>query len=150
MSLVVDFIGPHKEPQIKKVRSKSPVLFEGGRVTWRKDAEPGQTYKIPEKWRSRMVAGIPPEVRTTPREKFEALLQALIFDARTMFLRDGVVHWPASIKRELQAIGWKEGKPDMWKEVELLARRYVEITANKQRETDNKHVTTDWHGHYGA
>jgi hypothetical protein len=140
MSLVVDFVGPEMEPRIRRVRSKQTIL-DGGKVRFRRSEEPGQTYRVPDEMVRRM-HDLPTGPRLSDRAKFENLLQQLITDARTMFLRDGVVHWPASIKKQLMEMGWKEGKPNMWNEVEMLARRYVVATANRQKERDGKHVTT--------
>lgn len=88
-----------------------------------------------------------PVVRRTPRARFEQVLQTLITDAREQFQRTGYIAWPQSIVAELKAMGWKEGKPDMWNEVELLARKYIEEGANKAKATNSKFVTTPGHGH---
>jgi hypothetical protein len=146
---VVEFVGKEMKPKLRSVRSRATEV-QNGQVTWRKGHEPGQVFKVPEEMQRSMFEGLPPEARTSPREKFEALLQQLITDARTMFLRDGVVRWPESIKRQLVALGWREGKPNLWDEVEMITRHYVEMTANKQREEDRKKVVRDGHGHYGA
>ena len=92
---------------------------------------------------------LPPEIRQSPRQRYSALVQRLVKDART-FSHDGRVIWPESVVNELKAAGWRNGNPNLWEEVELLARRVVETGANKQREQDNKRVALDWSGHYTA
>lgn len=107
----------------------------------------GNPSEVPDIMRERMQASLPPVIRRDPRQRFDQLWLTLLNDARNHFQRTGYIAWPQSIVNELKALGWKEGKPDMWAEVELLTRKYITESENKNKATASRSVTTPGHGH---
>lgn len=97
-----------------------------------------------------LTADLPPVVRREARERYRVLVNRLYADGLRSYELFGYPVWPKSIADELRAFGWKEGNPDLWGQVETLARRYVEQGAHKQRESDQRKTTLDYHGHLTA
>lgn len=109
-----------------------------------------QNVPVPEEMVQRMQQDLPPVIRRTPRERLRVLVERLVHDARMFKGGDGLIHWPKSIEAELKLIGWKEGEPFLLDRIEELAGRFLVKAANQQRESDQRKVVKDWHGHYNA
>lgn len=109
-----------------------------------------QSVRVPEEMVQRMQEALPPVIRRTPRERLRVLVERLVHDARRSQQTFGYVKWPKSIEDELRLIGWKEGEPLLLERIEQLAGRFMEKAAHQQRESDQRKVVKDWHGHYNA
>ena len=115
---------------------------------WHPSYEPGRAFHAPV-----LTPDPEPVVRTTAREKFDLIYRTLMAEAVRFTQPDGSVAWPASVQRELSEAAWKQGKAGKLtreEQVELLARTYIVHAANKQKENDQKQVTTTYHGHSAA
>lgn len=55
-----------------------------------------------------------------------------------------------SVLREIKVLGTAKGRPDLDKQITDLAQRFIVRTANKQREANQRFVTTPGHGHLNA
>lgn len=117
---------------------------------WNRGNSPGTTHAVPGQMVQAMHSNLPAEIRTTAREKYRELVKRLWTDVNLTFYKDGEIRWPASIKNEIAVLGIAQGKPDLAKQVEALARRYMVKGARVQQTQDAKRVTRDWHGHYSA
>ncbi len=104
----------------------------------------------PEQMKAELSKDLPPVIRREARERYRVLANRLYADGLKSYELFGYPVWPKSVQDELRAFGWKEGNPDLWGQVEALARKYVEEGAHKQKEKDQKKSSLDWHGHLTA
>ncbi len=131
---------PGTEPLMRDPRT--------GEVRWKPEFQPGSA-----RTESIVLPPPPPEVRTTARAKYQALIQVLTHEAIRFTRPDGSVAWPLSVQRDLDEAAWKLGSPGRLtreEQVELLARNYIVWQANKEKENESRRVTTGFHGHYTA
>ena len=135
-------LAPWTEASIRPMKKGAPEEWD--------PAANGAVYEVPQSQVEALHAGLPQEIRRTAREKYKELVKRLYADANAMFYKDGVIRWPRSIEREIQVLGIAQGKPDLAKQVEALARRYIEKGARTQQAQDRKRVTRDWSGHLSA
>ena len=98
----------------------------------------------------RQLRDVPAMPRREPRERFKVLVAKLVQDALPSYRRLGYPVWPVSVQQELKALGWREGDPKLWEQVESLARSYIERGARMQAEQDSHKVSRGWHGHLSA
>lgn len=120
---------------------------------------PGETRRVEDRMIQQLETGLPPLRRRSHQERFRSMFDRLASVALDSYRRVGYVAWPASIKAELKELGWKEGDPKLaeyggeqqvYDQVTMLTRRYIERASNKQKEVDQGKVTLDWHGHYST
>jgi hypothetical protein len=130
------------------VTLRKPSLTPTGE--WAPGNEPGAAHEIPQEMQTRMFTGLPTDIRRTARERFGELVRRLWTDANLTFYKDGEVRWPKSIQNEIAVIGLAQGKPDLGKQVEELARRFIVKAARQQQDQDQNKVVSDWHGHLSA
>lgn len=109
-----------------------------------------QNVEVPQAMVEQMQAQLPPVIRREPRERLKVLVQRMVEDAMRSKRQFGYVRWPASVEKELRAVGWREGEPDLVGKIEEAAARLMEVAANRQRMSDQRKATLDWHGHYNA
>ena len=93
---------------------------------------------------------LPALPRREAPERFRVLIQKLVKDALPSYRRLGYPVWPSSVQAELTALGWKQGDPKLWEQVESLARYYIERGARMQKEQDDRQTSIGWHGHLSA
>jgi len=98
----------------------------------------------------RQLKDVPAMPRREARERFKVLVQKLVQDALPSYRRLGYPVWPSSVQAELTALGWKQGDPKLWEQVESLARYYIERGARMQKEQDDRQTSIGWHGHLSA
>lgn len=110
----------------------------------------GARHDVPQELVSNMFSDLPTEVRRTARERYQELLRKLWADVNLHFYKDGQVRFPKSIQDEIAVLGLAQGKPNLNKQVEALARRFIVKGARQQQEQDSKRVVRDWHGHLSA
>jgi len=146
------------------VRGMVPIVQASGHdlterelqlVPWQRSARPNGKWRLPETpvptdMVQRMHAGLPPVIRRTARERYKVLIDRLVADGMKTYRAYGYPVWPKSVQDDLKALGWKEGDPRFYDQVEALARKYIEEGANKQREKDAKVTSREWHGHLSA
>lgn len=146
------------------VRGMVPIVQASGQnldqrelqlVPWQRSARPKGRWNlkdtpIPQDMVRRMHEGLPPIIRRTPRERYKVLIDRLVADGLKSYRAYGYPVWPKSVQDDLKALGWKEGDPRLYEQVEALARKYIEEGAQKQRAKDARKSTLDWHGHLSA
>jgi hypothetical protein len=115
-----------------------------------KDNQPGTEHAVPQEMVTRMFTNLPAEIRRTARERFAELIKRIWTDAQTSFYLDGQIRWPKSIQNEIAVLGLAQGKPDLAKQVDALARHFIVKGARQQQEADRKRISIDWHGHLSA
>lgn len=118
-----------------------------GEIRFRTTFQPGRAYEYSA------TISVAPEVKTTARQKREALHRLLTQEAIRFTQPDGSVAWPASVQRELSEYAWKAGlagKLSREEQVDLLVDNYLVASANKQKENDQKQITSSWHRNYVA
>jgi hypothetical protein len=103
---------------------------------------------VPQQMVDQMHAGLPPLIRRTPNQRYEALVQRLLVMGRQSVGALGYPVWPPSIQAVLTSYGIKEGDTDLHKQVYALAKHFIVRAENQQRSKDRKKVVLDWHGHY--
>jgi hypothetical protein len=103
---------------------------------------------VPRHMVEQMQAGLPPMIRRTSRERYQVLIDRLVADGLRSYRIHGYPVWPKSIADELRIAGWKEGDPDLWGQVEALAKRFIVKAEHKQKESDRHKVVSDWHSHF--
>jgi len=120
----------------------------GDGARWNREHRPNQTYRVPDSVVAKMHEGLPPVIRRTPRQRYKVLVDRLVQDGLKSYKAVGYPVWPKSIQDELKTLGWKEGDPRLYEQVEALATKMIVAGENKQREKDARKVTRDWHGHF--
>lgn len=99
-----------------------------------------------------------PLVRREAQQRYDELVRRLLGDMRQVKAVLGRYEIPASIRKQLAELAWKEGHPNLVKRIEEVEPAAVEVYAKflmrdaaaKQREKDAGKLTLDWHGHYNA
>lgn len=155
---VVEFGGPNGDQVTHRMVHWTKAAYigtvRGARRENLHESEPD-----PEAVRERMRAELPSIVRRAPRERYRVMLERIAADALASYRSHGRVLWPRSLELELKALGWADGDPKLKDlggieavraQVEALTRRYIETGARRQRETDARKSTLDWHGHTTA
>jgi len=104
----------------------------------------------PEQLVRQLKEDVPVMPRREAPERFKVLVQKLVQDALPSYRRFGYPVWPSSVQTELKTLGWKEGDPKLWEQVESLARYYIERGARMQKEQDDRQTSIGWHGHLSA
>ena len=119
-----------------------------GQKRWNPNARANEP--VPDQLVRQLKENLPPMPRREPRERYRVLIQKLVQDALPSYRRLGYPVWPYSVQQELKALGWKEGDPKLWEQVESLARYYIERGARMQKEQDDRQTSIGWHGHLSA
>lgn len=146
----VDVTGPNLDRVQPKLIHWTNAAFHGTgpTATQKRNPKVWDPVEVPQEMVARMNDGLPPVVRRTAQQRYQALVQDLMAMGRDASKGRGYPVWPESIAKILDANGIKRGDTDLHKQVYALARHFIVKGENAQRLMDSKKVVLDWHGHF--
>jgi hypothetical protein len=146
----VDITGPNLTPGPVKLIPWQKAAFRGPRGQAKPNVEvwsnDDQFTKVPQYMVDQMHSGLPPMVRRTASERYEALVKRLLDMGRANTV-NGEILWPTSLQRILETQGVKRSA-DLYTQTRALAKHFIVKSENQQRAKDRKKVVLDYHGHY--